>query len=245
MMEKDKLNFNLSVAGHSFAIHTLYTDTYDLCEEYINDGPAEEEIRISVSDIEEEQNEAIKQGTNARCAYLETLAVYRKIAKSILQYDVFLMHGAVVAFEDSAYMFTAASGTGKTTHVQKWLENLKGTYVLNGDKPLIKITDNDVIACGTPWCGKEHLGKNEMIPLRAIVLMERGDNNDIHEITFGQAFAGLLQQTFTPDKPELMKKTLKLLSLLKGKTKFYKFVFNNMKDDCFDVAYNALIGDNR
>lgn len=240
MMVQDERNFTLSVAGHSFAIHTLYTDTYSLCRDYICEGPGEKEINITVKDIEIEQKEAINQGTNLRCAYLETLAVYRKIAETMLDDDTFLMHGAVVGINNHAYMFTAASGTGKTTHVKKWIKKLKNSYVVNGDKPLIKLTDNEVIACGTPWCGKERWGKNCMVPLRAIVLMERGENNTINEITFGQALTGLLQQTYVFSDFDKKKKVLMLLSRMNGKIKFYKFSCNNMKEDSFSVAYKAL-----
>ena len=151
------------------------------------------------------------------------------------------MHGAVIAYNNAAYMFTASSGTGKTTHIRKWLNNLPGAYVVNGDKPLIKITNAGAIACGTPWCGKEKFGKNCMVPMRAIVLMERGEDNIIQEISFGQAFTGLLQQTYMPKDVEKMKKTLALLSMLQGRVKFYRFLFNNKKDDSFEVAYNTIV----
>lgn len=241
MMEQDKRNFNLSIAGHSFAIHTLYSRAYNMCREYMIDRPAEEEIIISEEDICAEQNDINEQDIRInRNSYLETLALYRKIAEKILDYDIFLMHGAVVAYKNVAYMFTAVSGTGKTTHILKWLDNLDDAYVVNGDKPLIKITEDKAIACGTPWQGKEQLGTNCMIPLKAIVMMERGDNNTIEEIAFESALCFLIQQTYMPNNIEKKKKTLKLIGKLKGKVKFYKFIFNNMKDDAFEVSYRAI-----
>ena len=153
------------------------------------------------------------------------------------------MHGAVIALDDqTSFMFTAKSGTGKTTHIRKWLENAPGAFVVNGDKPLIKIADTEAIAYGTPWCGKEHLNTNIGVPLRAIVLMERSEDNAIEEITFSQAFPTLLQQTYRPADADKMRKTLSLLSALNGKMKFYRFRFNNLKPDAFRVSYEALTG---
>ncbi len=243
MMDRNEKNFCLSLAGHSFAVHSLYDQVYTLCERYLTDEPAEVDIIIEESDIASEKEEAIKNKTTVKEPYLETLAVYRKISEAALDYDVFLMHGAVVACDNSAYMFTATSGTGKTTHIRKWLENLEDSFVVNGDKPLIRITEKEAITCGTPWCGKERLERNCMIPLKAIALMERGENNEIHEISFGQAFPFLLQQTYTPADTDKMKKTLKLLSMLKGRVRFYKYIFNNMKDDAFEVAYRTMKGE--
>ena len=48
--------------------------------------------------------------------YFEYIAVFRKIAERLIDDQILLMHGAVVAVDDKGYMFTAASGIGKTTH---------------------------------------------------------------------------------------------------------------------------------
>lgn len=175
--------------------------------------------------------------------YLETIVIHRKICNELLSLNTFLMHGAVVAVDGNAYLFTADSGVGKTTHIRKWLKNIEGCFVVNGDKPLIKITDTQAIACGTPWRGKEEMGTKTMVPLKAIVLMERAEKNAINKITLGQAFAFLLAQTYRPDDEAKMRKTLQLMQRLNPLVSFWWFQCNNFADDCFDVAYNALMGD--
>ncbi len=152
------------------------------------------------------------------------------------------MHGSVIAIDNEAYMFTAKSGTGKTTHIRKWLERVPEAFVVNGDKPLIIAGKETPQACGTPWCGKERMGTNAIVPLKAIVFMDRAEENAIRPITFKQAFPRLLEQTHRPEDPELMSKTLQLLASLNNRVKFYHFDFNNFKDDAFDVAYQALTG---
>lgn len=242
--KKDERHFCVALAGHIIAIDSLYSEVYSICRDYLSDK--EPEIRISVcdSDIEFEYSTAENKETSSSTSYMETLAVYRKISEAMLQYDTFLMHGAVVAVKDAAYMFTAQSGTGKTTHINKWINNLTNAFIVNGDKPLIKITDTEAMACGTPWCGKEHMANNIMVPLKAIVFMERSENNVIKEITFSEAFAKLIQQTYRPRTSEQMKKTIQLLSALKGKVKFFQYFFNNMKDDAFEISYKELTGNN-
>ena len=181
--------------------------------------------------------------TQSSLEQIETYALQRKVAESLISFSTFLMHGAVIAVDkQNSFMFTAKSGTGKTTHIRKWLENDPEAFVVNGDKPLIKVTDSEAIAYGTPWCGKEHLNTNIGVPLRAIVLMERSEDNEIEEISFSQAFPTLLQQTYRPADADKMRKTLSLLSALNGKMKFYRFRFNNLKPDAFRVSYEALTG---
>ena len=241
--EDSKRNFCIEIAGHTVKIETMYENTFRMCEKYLcdlNDKMPDIHVVITNDDIEYERREASNNNLRSENGYLETLAVYRKISESMIAYDTFLMHGAVIAYADSAVMFTAESGTGKTTHIRKWLNELENSYVVNGDKPLIKITDNHVVACGTPWCGKEKMGTNAMVSLKAIVLMERGTDNVIEEIPYSQAFNYLLHQTYRPISTQNIIKTLKLISQLQGKVRFWRFKFNNYKDDSFSVAYSVL-----
>lgn len=88
--------------------------------------------------------------------YLETLAALRKIADFMPEKDCFLMHGAVVAWKDQGYLFTAPSGTGKSTHLALWKKYLGDqAEVINGDKPFLKVMEDEVWVYGTPWAGKE------------------------------------------------------------------------------------------
>ncbi len=154
---------------------------------------------------------------------IESIVICRTIAIKILQWDAFLFHGSVLALNNNAYMFTAPSGTGKTTRTELWLNEFPSSLVVNGDKPLLKVATNEVYACGTPWAGKEGWNTNTMVPLRAIFLLERAEEDSIEEISFSKAFFFLLQQTYHPSDPEAMRKTIQLLKALEGKVKFYRF----------------------
>ena len=98
------------------------------------------------------------------------------------------------------------------------------------------------MVCGSPWQGKENLGRNCMMPLKAIVFMERGDNNVIRKASFSEVFPSLLGQSYRPQSADGMRKTLALLKALQGKLRFFRFTFDNLRDDCFSVAYDALVG---
>ena len=165
---------------------------------------------------------------------------------SLIDHDTLLMHCATIAIQDSAYAFCAPSGTGKTTHILKWLEHLSNTVVVNGDKPFLKFTDSDTVyACGSPWAGKENMYTNTVVPLKSIILMERAENNCIEQISFSKAFPFLLQQVYRPDDEDKMRKTLRLMQRLNGRVSFWHFRCNNFKDDCFEIAYNALVMDQK
>ena len=86
------------------------------------------------------------------------------------------MHGAAIAFDGAAYLFTAPSGTGKTTHVRLWRQYLGSRVtVVNGDKPFLSLEpDGTVRVWGSPWAGKERWQSPISVPLCGVCLLERG-----------------------------------------------------------------------
>ena len=156
------------LAGHTVKIESVFPQVHTLCADYRTDDPPEYVITTTEADIAFERAKSVQENIQEGVpvqeyedSYLETLAVYRKIAQVLVQKNVLLMHGAVVAVDGQAYLFTAKSGTGKTTHTRLWLRQFGVRAVMvNGDKPLIHITRKGATVYGTPWDGKEHLSRN-------------------------------------------------------------------------------------
>jgi hypothetical protein len=94
-------------------------------------------------------------------------------------------HSSCIKYNDDALLFLADSGTGKSTHTNLWKElyPTKVTYI-NDDKALLKISGDYVLAYGCPWSGKSALNNNICAPVKAIVVLARGVENKISEITF-------------------------------------------------------------
>ena len=229
----------ISIAGYGVEIKSEYGFSSKMYTAFRSNSPVAISISLTDDDIDFSAVERYPK------AYLRinTFQILCKLANSFLDLNVILMHGAVIGLNNSSYLFTAPSRTGKTTHILKWLERLPDAYVINGDKPFIKLLNDGTqpLACGSPWAGKENMYTNTNVPLKAIICMERAEENSIHVISFSEAFPILLQQTYRPDDEEKMRKTLRLLQQLNGYVKFYKFKCNNYQEDCFNVAYTALV----
>lgn len=174
------------------------------------------------------------------CSPLELQIIHRKITEKLLLHDTLLIHGAVVVKDSQAFMFTAPSGIGKTTRVKLWLKEYGESYVLNGDKPFIRIMGSNVIVYGSPWCGKEKMGINSQSPLKAIYLLNRGDKDKIERIGFYDALSFLLQQTYCTNNSNTIYKTLKLLNLLCKNVKIYRY-FSTPTPDSVRLAYEATM----
>lgn len=233
----------ISIADRCVGINAVYPQTLRLCKLYQVNKRADFSVRTGKQEIETEYREFLYTHPNEMTSevLIESSVLLRKIAEKMLDYDTFLLHGAAIAVNDLGYMFVAKSGTGKTTHIQKWLKKVPDAYIVNGDKPFI-ISGNCVKVCGSPWCGKERLGCNEIVPLKSVIFMERSESNYIRQISFSEAFPLLLGQVHRPKEAEKIKKTIHLLMMLSKSISFYHFKCNNYKDECFETAYNTLIG---
>ncbi len=242
------MEFTVRLAGINVAVTSLFDEVYDFCRDYLTDAPADMTVSVTAEDIFHEKIVNIREAqiegvpvVDYPDSYLETVAVYRKIVTQMLDFNTFLMHGAVVAVDDKAWLFTAPSGTGKTTHINLWLNNIPGSYVVNGDKPLIHVGDECTVY-GTPWAGKEGMNRNIGVKLCGIVVLNRGAENKIEKVPTTQILPVLIQQTYRPkDKVEL-EKTLSLLSRLGKKIPMYQ-LYCNMNPDAAFTSYNVLNGE--
>ena len=241
--------FICSFAGINVEICALFPSTKEFCRDYLTDGQAAFMVETAPEDIAYERatsdQTAVAEGRKPypfSDNYLETLAVYRKLAAGLSAYDTILFHGSVIAVDGEAYLFTAPSGTGKSTHARLWRELFGArAFMVNDDKPLLKISDSGVLAYGTPWDGKHRLSRNVSVPLKAICLLERGAENEIAPCTPSDIYPNLLGQTYRPKETEAMIRVLHLVDRLAQGVPLYK-LHCNMDPSAARVSYEGMSG---
>ncbi len=238
--------FKIAIAGVTVAIQSLYDEIYTLCRDYLTEGDEAFTVTVRPEDIAFEREKSVREALVERrpvmefpAPYLETLAVYRQIAVRMLDYDTCLMHGAAVAVENEAFLFTAPSGVGKTTHMKLWLDHIPNAFVVNGDKPLIRVKESGCTVCGTPWAGKEGFQTNVTVPLRAVCLLQRGEQNRIEPLSFSEAYPVLFQQIYKPSAREDVLKTMTLIKRLSQTVRFYRLTCN-MEPRAAFVAFDGM-----
>lgn len=233
-----------------FQINNLYPYIEQYCKNYIYKGSrrAEYTITVSITDISYEREKSIredrKEGIPVREFsedYLETLAVYRKICRYLLDKDILLFHGSVVSVDGVGYLFTAKSGIGKSTHTRYWREYFGDRAVMvNDDKPLLAVKEDRILVYGTPWDGKHRLSTNISVPLKAICILHRGSENSICRIDKKEAYPMLLQQTNRPvGDVDGMNKTLELIDKLSNCVELYS-LHCTMNKEAARVAYEGM-----
>ncbi len=238
----------IKAANLSIEVNSV-TDCIKCANEFLTDDKPDFSVTTTEDDVAYEckkcKSECEYEGIeypNYSFSELENTAVYRKIAEKIPSFDGYVFHGSAVAVNGKAYLFTAKSGTGKTTHTNLWLKNIDGSYIVNGDKPIIRIIDGEVFVCGTPWMGKERMGCNKCVPLQAVCFLSRGTENEIKKADFKDVVTNFIAQAYRPKSYDALMKTLKLIDYTGNKVGLYS-LYCNMNDDAAITAYRGMCND--
>ena len=144
--------------------------------------------------------------------------------KQLLEFNGLLLHASAVVKDGFAYLFSAPSGTGKSTHTTLWRKTFGSDNVLmlNDDKPALRLEDGRWYAYGTPWSGKTDQNLNMRVPLGGICLLNRGETNSIEPYRGITATYELLQQTLRPNSAHVRGQLLDLLDSLMVKVPVWR-----------------------
>lgn len=230
--------FYMKIADMVVCVENKYDYIEKMCRDYIcPKSDADLVISITEEDIAAESD---GKGVSPS-EYLETLAVYRKISTELTKNDGLLMHGVVMETGGKGVAFLADSGTGKTTHMLLWKRLLgDDCVVVNGDKPLIRMSGDKVFAYGTPWAGKEAIQTNKKVTLDNICFLERAKENSTVKLDKKDVLARLYSHIFLPQDGSYRLEIFDKLDKLINYADFY-LIRCNMDISAAETSYNAIM----
>ena len=238
--------FNIALAGLVIGIDNHYDFVLRQCEDYICSGDPAFTVRVSEKTVENEcryaTDEVRGMSTDLR-AYSESICIYREICRVLPSYGAFLFHSAAICCDGKAYLFSAPSGTGKTTHIRQWRKMLgDGVSMINGDKPILRLNDDGGFTVyGTPWAGKECWQCNVSAPLGGICFIDRASENSIVPLTPAEAADRALRQVIFPPDPRKLAEMLALTDKMVSDTPSF-LLRCNISLEAAALSYTALTG---
>ncbi len=228
------------IAGLRIEIKNRCTFTEKFCQKYLADDQTSPAV-FSVSVTNEEFEEEKKLSTNCSDGYIENICLYRNICRKMPLYNRMLLHAAVLEYEGNAYAFLGRSGTGKSTHTGLWLKYLQDAKILNGDKPILECTEDEFIAYGTPWNGKEGLGCKGNAPLKALCFLEQAKENSIQRLSPSEVSSKLFLQVLLPQDEENVVATLEMMDKLIQLVPAY-LLRCDISEKAVETCYETLTG---
>lgn len=160
----------------------------------------------------------------------------------LLEHSGFCLHASAVAMENKAILFSAPSGTGKSTHSGLWQQYFgkDKVAIINDDRPALRLLKDEIYVYGTPWSGKTNLNTNIKVPLYAVVFLSQAKQNHIERLTNKDALKHLIRQSICPNSDvNKMDTLLTLLDALLQKIPVYHLRCD-ISFDAVRLAYNAI-----
>lgn len=227
------------IAELNIEINPQNERTIEYLHDYLYDS-TDIDFSVSVTDEMLANERELTENPTAEWIY-EATAILRVICDRIVHdYDGFFLHCSCLCMDGGAYIFTAPSGTGKSTHTRLWQETFGDRVtIINDDKPLVRKKDGAYIIYGTPWNGKHKLSHNISAPIKAVFFLEQAANNSVERVDAVTALTLLLRQTVVPTNKEDLSTLLDMLSELIEDTPMYRLRCNISRDAAL-TAYNAI-----
>ncbi len=211
---------------------------YERSRAYLSDGQDEkEDFSLELDDDRLTRlNDNVPSLTRDECYYVYMgEGFYRRL----LDFDGLLLHSSCIEKDGEAYLFSARSGTGKSTHTHLWMQTFGDVRMINDDKPAVRKIGDRFYACGTPFSGKNDESSNVCVPIRAIVFLQRAKENRIERLDPAAAIPLFLSQTIRPSTEEYMTKALSLLDgILKSVPVF--MLYCNISEQAVHTAYDGI-----
>ena len=235
----------IRLADTVIAIENRYRYLELQCGGYTVPPETSEDFSVCASEEEIDKTialspEEIKDCNDLR-GYAESICVYRAICMRLPDYDAFLFHGVAIEVNGKAYLFSAPSGVGKSTHLRFWMQEYKNkVIIINGDKPILRRKNGIFMVYGTPWAGKEGWHQNCSAPLAGICFLARGNKNSIKVLSPKEASDYALKQILYPKDPERLFKMLSLTDTLLFDTPTY-LLHCTISPEAARLSYRTMV----
>ncbi len=204
------------------------------------DGSRPVEIKLNVTD-EALQNLIFRMDTGIEAGRAEELAYSEKFNRAVISRNAMVLHSSALVYDGRAYLFSAESGVGKSTHTRLWQQAFGDKVdIINDDKPVIRMENDSCTVYGTPFDGGSGIAQNKSAPLKAIIFIERGEENSIRKADVREAVPKLYQSTVHYLNKQDASAMLANFDRLLGFCDFYILTCNTDISAAY-TAFDALI----
>lgn len=151
-----------------------------------------------------------------------------------------MLHCSLICAGGRAVLFTAPSGTGKSTQAELWRQ-YEGAEIINGDRAAIRCSDGVWTAYGLPYAGSSAIYRRRQAPIAAIVVLGQAPDNRVRRMRGAEAFRALYEQTTVhPWNPQFQRDTTFYLQQLLSAVPAYRLdcTPDRRAVDCLKEAFS-------
>ena len=204
---------------------------------YLTDSDINPDISIKTTPEEIADIYRLDWTEEVKAYVYEGKLFYSELAR---RFNGMMIHSSAVVLDGNAYLFSAPSGTGKSTHTRLWLQKFENrAYILNDDKPAVRIMPDGIFVYGTPWRGKDDVSINKKAPLKGICFLNRDKTNWIKTMDTESKVVNLYHSAIKKVDKEVALKQLDIIENIIKKIPIYEMGCN-ISEESVEVSYNKM-----
>ena len=115
------------------------------------------------------------------------------LSRILLRQGGLILHASYIIWNGRAILFTAPSGTGKSTQAELWAE-FQHAEIINGDRAVLREKDGEMWSYSLPFAGSSGICANKSAPVRGIVVLSQAAENSVRELAPTEAVKYLYSQ---------------------------------------------------
>lgn len=185
--------------GREFRIHA---GMKGVCGIYRESEGGEDSIEIQLS-----HDEFLNFEINM--VFLEMLALERHLLKE----NALVLHSSYILWKNRGIVFTAPSGTGKSTQAELW-RKYEDAQIINGDRSVLwwNPAEKRFDVCGLPFCGSSGIRQNLSAPLSAVVFLSQAPQNHVWTCPYSESIRKMYGEiSINQWNPKAVEKSLTLI----------------------------------
>lgn len=162
------------------------------------------------------------------------------LEKYLLKTNSLVLHSSFIQWNDQGIVFTAPSGTGKSTQANLW-NQYESAEIINGDRSILILNDDCVEVCGLPFCGSSGINLNKRVKLNSIVFISQALENKANFVNEDQAALMIYKEIsvnywngdYVNKTFEIIDKLVKFINLIELECKIDKNAVEVLKNKIF------------
>ncbi len=205
---------------------------------YLADGEPEADLSFDVTEDAHGLQQKNPDVPWEKCLYAASAS---RFYMHLLPYNGFVLHASAVVLDGKAYLFSADSGTGKSTHAFLWCKHFGSdrAYILNDDKPIIRKVDGQHLAYGAPWCGSSGISVNHCAPIQGLAFIHQCKHDWIRAMPQKDALIQFFRQSDPTIRRKFADALLTLLSDFMGQIPVFQMGCT-VSENAVLTAYRAM-----
>ena len=181
-------------------------------------------------------------GNEFRFGYSRMISDHIGMETFFLYNNCLMLHASFVRWRGKGILFTAPSGTGKSTQADLW-KKYENAEILNGDRAAVrKAEDGCWRAYGLPYAGSSGIYRNENAVLAAVIVLRQAKENRLRSMGHLEMLRALYPETTIHHwEKEFIENAVTLLTELADEIPFYLLECRPDRG-AVEAVKNVLIG---